>query len=66
MELAELGRRTKFEEELGARLIEDLNGRDDPKLMVTMLSIMSKSRNPDIKELPGKIEGLRNVVSSRP
>ena len=63
MELAELGRRTKFEEELAARLMEDLQGHADLKLLIAMFSSMSKSRKPDIEELPGKVEGLRNVVS---
>ncbi|KAK1751176.1 hypothetical protein QBC47DRAFT_85167 [Echria macrotheca] len=65
MELAELGRRTKFEEELSARLVEDLKqGGRDAQTMVAMLSVMSKSRQPDIDELPAKIEGLRNVLYS--
>ena len=63
MELAELGRRTKSEEELATRLMEDLREHADLYLLITMFLGMSKSRKPGIEELPGKVEGLRNVVS---
>lgn len=63
MKLAELSRRRKFEEELAARLQQDL--KNDIKLHLTMsLYIsMSKSRDSEIEGLPGKIESQRNVVS---
>ncbi|KAF5604361.1 hypothetical protein FPCIR_907 [Fusarium pseudocircinatum] len=62
MKLAELGRRRKFEEELGTKLQQDL--KDDSKLrvVVEIYSRMSQSRDSDIESLPGKIESQRNVL----
>ncbi|KAG9497443.1 hypothetical protein J7337_010304 [Fusarium musae] len=64
MKLAELGRRRKFEEELGTKLQQDL--KDDSKLrvVVEIYSRMSQSRDSDIESLPGKIESQRNVHDS--
>ncbi|KAF5687870.1 Mg2+ transporter like zinc transport [Fusarium denticulatum] len=64
MKLAELGRRRKFEEELGARLQEDLKSDSKLKVVVEIYSRMSQSRDSDIESLPGKIEIQRNVHDS--
>jgi hypothetical protein len=63
MDLAELGRRRKFEGELGERLAEDLHNEKKLNLVASMFASMSKSRDIDIESLPGKIESQRNVVS---
>ncbi|KAF5707709.1 hypothetical protein FGLOB1_6780 [Fusarium globosum] len=62
MNLAELDRRRKFEEELGARLQEDLKNDSKLKVVVEIYSRMSQSRDSDIESLPGKIESQRNVL----
>lgn len=66
MELAELGRRTKFEEQLADRLEKELQGDTKTEMgllsLITSAASMSRSREVDIGELPGKIESLRNVV----
>jgi hypothetical protein len=63
MNLAELGRRRKFEEELGSRLQQDLQNDSKLRVVVEIYSRMSQSRDSDIESLPGKIESQRNVVS---
>ncbi|KAF5630230.1 uncharacterized protein FTJAE_8255 [Fusarium tjaetaba] len=62
MKLAELGRRRKFEEELGTRLQEDLKNDSKLRVVVEIYSRMSQSRDSDIESLPGKIESQRNVL----
>ncbi|KAF5724920.1 hypothetical protein FMUND_350 [Fusarium mundagurra] len=62
MKLAELGRRRKFEEELGTLLQEDLKNDSKLKVVVEIYSRMSQSRDSDIESLPGKIESQRNVL----
>ncbi|KAM0240801.1 hypothetical protein ACHAP5_007836 [Fusarium lateritium] len=61
MNLAELGRRRKFEDELGTELQQDLQSDSKLRVVVEIYSRMSQSRDPDIKSLPGKIESQRNV-----
>lgn len=63
MNLAELGRRRRFEEELGSRLLQDLQNDSKLRVVVEIYSRMSQSRDSDIESLPGKIESQRNVVS---
>ncbi|KAG8670558.1 hypothetical protein FPOAC1_009980 [Fusarium poae] len=62
MNLAELGRRRKFEEELGKKLQDDLQNDSKLRVVVEIYSRMSKSRDSDIESLPGKIESQRNVL----
>ncbi|KAI7760892.1 hypothetical protein LZL87_008104 [Fusarium oxysporum] len=64
MNLAELGRRRKFEKELGSCLQEDLKHDSKLKVLVEIYSRMSQSRDLDIESLPGKIESQRNVHDS--
>lgn len=63
MELAELSRRRRFEEELAACLQRDL--QTEIKLLPTMILFLSisKSRDSEIEGLPGKIDSQRNLVS---
>lgn len=66
MKLAELGRRRKFEEDLGERLKQDLQNERDLEALIGTLDTfanMSKSKDLDIKTMPEKIEAQRNVVS---
>jgi len=77
MDLAELDRRKMFEQDLG-KLIEEQLGNDinpangenteDEKeglhQEVSLFMGMAGSRNLDIAALPGRIESLKNVVSS--
>jgi len=63
MGLAELGRRRKFEEELGERPRQDLQNERKLETLVSIFANMSKGRDLDIASLPGKIESQRNVVS---
>jgi hypothetical protein len=63
MELAELGRRRKFEEEVGERLKEELQNENSLNRVASIFATMSKSRDTDMKSLPGRIESQRNVVS---
>ncbi|EWG47619.1 hypothetical protein FVEG_07680 [Fusarium verticillioides 7600] len=62
MKLAELGRRRKFEEELGTKLQQDLKNDSKLRVVVEIYSRMSQSRDSDIESLPGKIESQRNVL----
>ncbi|KAH7485915.1 hypothetical protein FOMA001_g5698 [Fusarium oxysporum f. sp. matthiolae] len=62
MNLAELGRRRRFEEELGSRLLQDLQNDSKLRVVVEIYSRMSQSRDSDIESLPGKIESQRNVL----
>ncbi|RGP79390.1 hypothetical protein FLONG3_2445 [Fusarium longipes] len=62
MNLAELGRRRDFEEELGQMLQKDLQNDGKLRVVVEIYSRMSKSRDSDIESLPGKIESQRNVL----
>ncbi|KAG5803787.1 hypothetical protein H9Q74_011520 [Fusarium xylarioides] len=61
MNIAELSRRRKFENELGSCLLEDLKN-DDLRVLVQIYLRMSRSRDSDIKSLHGKIESQRNVL----
>ncbi|KLO92447.1 Uncharacterized protein LW93_12021 [Fusarium fujikuroi] len=63
MDLAELNRRKKFEEELGNFLKEDLKNDSQLKTLADVYLRMSRSREADLDSLPGKIESQRNVVS---
>ncbi|KAF5609026.1 Mg2+ transporter like zinc transport [Fusarium pseudoanthophilum] len=62
MDLAELGRRRKFEKELGSVLQKDLSHDSKLRVLVEIYSRMSQSRDSDIESLPGKIESQRNVL----
>ncbi|KAM0487316.1 hypothetical protein ACHAP7_001828 [Fusarium lateritium] len=62
MNLAELGRRRKFEDELGTKLQQDLQNDSKLRVVVEIYSRMSQSRDSDIDSLPGKIESQRNVL----
>ncbi|KAM0283654.1 hypothetical protein ACHAO9_009582 [Fusarium lateritium] len=62
MNLAELGRRRKFEDELGTQLQQDLQSDSKLRVVVEIYSRMSQSRDSDIESLPGKIESQRNVL----
>ncbi|KAF4422222.1 hypothetical protein FACUT_10699 [Fusarium acutatum] len=64
MDLAELGRRRKFEEELGKFLLEDLKNDSKLKVLAEIYLRMSRSRESDVESLPGKIESQRNVHDS--
>ncbi|KAF4945028.1 hypothetical protein FGADI_12287 [Fusarium gaditjirri] len=64
MDLAELGRRRKFEEELGKFLQGDLKNDSTLKVFADIYLRMSQSRESDIESLPGKIESQRNVHDS--
>ncbi|KAI8630492.1 hypothetical protein F5Y19DRAFT_427791 [Xylariaceae sp. FL1651] len=64
MQLAELNRRRKFEEELGERVKQELQYGGELKLLASMFASMSKSQEADIEGLPDKIESQRNVLYS--
>jgi hypothetical protein len=63
MGIAELGRRRKFEEELGERLRQDLQNERKLEALVRIFVDMSKNKDSDIVGLPKKIENQREVVS---
>ncbi|KAF5005110.1 hypothetical protein FDECE_8430 [Fusarium decemcellulare] len=62
MQLAELSRRRKFEEELGRRLQENFQGNTKIKIKVDLYSSMSRSRDSEIEGLPGRIESQKNAL----
>ncbi|CVK96728.1 uncharacterized protein FMAN_11058 [Fusarium mangiferae] len=62
MDLAELNRRKKFEEELGNFLKKELKNDNQLKTLAEVYLRMSRSRESDLESLPGKIESQRNVL----
>lgn len=64
MNLVELGRRRRFEDDFGETLKTHVN--DEEHVMtqtISILAAMSKSREYDMQTLPSKVESQRNVVS---
>ncbi|KAI1414124.1 hypothetical protein F5Y13DRAFT_198047 [Hypoxylon sp. FL1857] len=64
MKLAELKRRTSFEQEFGERLQNELTNENKLMLLLEMCLSRSRSLDLEIEGLPTKIESQRNLLQS--